>query len=72
MIFNDNGQRTDFVLEVMEMSGEGFKKIGWWNAKEGMQTTRDMGEVYSQISQSLHNKTIIVASRIGMPFLGLK
>lgn len=72
IIFNDKGQRTQFYLEVLELSKEGYKKIAVWDTELGVQPTRDISEVYSQISQSLHNKTIIVSSRIGMPFLGLR
>lgn len=72
IIFDVNGQRAQFYLEVLEMSKEGFKKIGVWDVEQGVQATRDMSEVYSQISQSLHNKTIIVSSRVGMPFLGIR
>lgn len=72
IIFDGDGRRTQFYLEILEMSREGFKKIAFWDANNGVQSTRDISEVYSQISQSLHNKTIIVASRVGMPFLGEK
>lgn len=72
IIFDVNGQRTQFYMEVLEMSKEGFKKIGVWDVEQGIQATRDMSEIYSQISQSLHNKTIIVSSRVGMPFLGIR
>lgn len=70
IIFDSYGRRTQFYLEVLEMSREGFKKIAFWDTHQKVQSTRDISEVYSQISQSLQNKTIIVASRVGMPFLG--
>lgn len=72
IVFNDDGLRTQFHLEVIELSQEGFKKIGQWDTTKGVETTRDFSEVYSQISHSLQNKTVIVGSRIGMPFFGLK
>lgn len=58
-------------MEILEYSlSEGFKKIATWDAENGMSSTRSENDIYSQISASLANRTIIVASRIGMPYLG--
>lgn len=70
IVFDDNGLRTQFYMEVLELSADGFKKIAVWDHENGVVPTRDINEVYLQISQSLHNKTLIVSSREGMPFLG--
>lgn len=72
IIFNDDGRRTDFYMEVLEQSQEGFRKIATWDPASGINYTRSQSEVYSQITQSLQNKTVIVAARLGMPFLKLK
>lgn len=58
ILFDENGQRTHFAIDVLEMSHEGFRKIAYWDSNEGVILTRDLSEVYSQISQSLHNKTV--------------
>lgn len=59
-------------MKVLEMSPDGFKKIAVWDHQNGVVPTRDISEVYSMISQSLHNKTLIVSSRVGQPFLRLR
>lgn len=45
-------------MDVLEMSQNGFRKIAYWDSIEGVVLTRDLSEVYSQISESLHNKTV--------------
>lgn len=72
IIFDDDGRRTDFYMEVLELNQDGFKKIATWDPIAGINYTRSQSEVYSQITQSLQNKTVIVAARLGMPYLRLK
>lgn len=69
MIFDDEGRRTHFYLEITEMSKNGFKIIGNWDPDHGVTYTRSADEVMSQVVESLQNKTVVVASRIGAPFL---
>lgn len=69
ILFSEEGKRTHFHLEITELSKEGFKKIGTWDPVHGVNYTRSLGEAYDQIVESLQNKTFIVASRIGAPFL---
>lgn len=71
--FNDILERNYFVLEVIEYSAAGgMKKIASWNPDDKVQNLRTAEEVYAQISQSLHNKTLIVTSRTGLPHLAIK
>lgn len=72
VVFDDAGRRSQFYMEVLELSAEGFKKIAVWDHEQGVVPTRDISEVYTKISQSLHNKTLIVSSRIGKPFLRMR
>lgn len=69
ILFNDEGKRSHFHLEITELSKEGFKKIGTWDPVHGVNYTRSLGEAYDQIVGQIHDKTFIVASRIGAPFL---
>lgn len=70
VMFDDIGRRKEFYMEVLELSSnEGFKRIAVWDVNKGITYTRSQSEVYTQISHSLQNKTIIVAARIGMPYL---
>jgi glutamate receptor, ionotropic, invertebrate len=68
-VFNDDGKRTHFNLEVIELGKEGFKKIATWTPSGGVDYSRTSSEVESEIMESLQNKTFIVTSRIGEPFL---
>lgn len=68
--FDEDGLRNDFNLEILELSkDEGFKKIATWDPKNKVNITRALSDVYSQISQSIQNKTFVVVSRTGMPYL---
>lgn len=72
IIFNEEGKRTYFQLEITELSKEGFKKIGTWDPEHQVIYTRSMGEAYDQVMEALQNKTIVVVSRIGAPFLSYR
>lgn len=71
-MFNDEGQRMDFYLEILELSHDTPKKIATWDAVGGLNYTRPMSEVFTEIGRSLQNKTVIVAARLGMPYLKLR
>lgn len=72
IIFDYDGHRTNFYIEVLELNQEGFTKIATWDAITGINYTRSQSEVYSQITQSLHNKTVVVSVRLGGPYLFIK
>ena len=73
IIFDDDGYRKDFYMEILELNQEGFKKIAVLDPKTfHINYTRTEAEVYYQVSQSLQNRTLIVAARIGMPYLQWK
>lgn len=69
LVFDDGGRRADFYVEMLELNADGFKKIATWDRIGGLNYTRSQSEVYTQIQQSLQNKTVIVAARIGKPWL---
>lgn len=73
IVFDDDGKRKDFYMEILELNGEGFKKIATLDPKNlHFNYTRTQEEVYSQFTQSLQNKTLVVAVRTGMPYLQVK
>lgn len=70
MAFNaDNGHRIFFRLEIIELAKEGFKKIGTWDPEHGINYTRTVSQMYSDIVQSITTKEFIVTSRIVSIFL---
>ncbi|XP_031331870.1 glutamate receptor ionotropic, kainate 2-like [Photinus pyralis] len=60
--FDHQGFRSDFTLDIVELSREGLKKIGTWNASAGVNFTRTYGEAYTQIVEILQNKTFVVTT----------
>ncbi|XP_012273725.1 glutamate receptor ionotropic, kainate 2 isoform X1 [Orussus abietinus] len=67
--FDHEGFRSDFVLDIIELnSKEGLKKIGIWNSTDGVNFTRSYGDVYTQIVESLQNKTFIVTTILSSPY----
>jgi ionotropic kainate glutamate receptor 2 len=66
--FDSQGFRTNFVLDIVELSKDGLKKIGTWNSTEGVNFTRTYGEAYTQIVESLQNKTFVVTTILSSPY----
>lgn len=71
-MFNDEGKRSHFQLEITELSKDGFKRIATWDPENQVSYTRTQGELEDQVTEALQNKTFIVVSRIGEPFLGFR
>uniref|UniRef100_A0A8D8RHD6 Glutamate receptor 1 n=1 Tax=Cacopsylla melanoneura TaxID=428564 RepID=A0A8D8RHD6_9HEMI len=67
--FDNQGFRSNFLLEVIELSKEGLQKIGTWNSTEGINFTRTYGEAYTQIVESLMNKTFVVCTLLSSPYI---
>lgn len=59
-----NGHRKFFVLEIIELTKDGFKKIGTWNPETGINYTRTILEMERDIVTTITNKVFIVSSRI--------
>ncbi|KAK4883092.1 hypothetical protein RN001_006411 [Aquatica leii] len=66
--FDHQGFRSDFTLDIVELSREGLKKIGTWNASAGVNFTRTYGEAYTQIVEILQNKTFVVTTILSDPY----
>ncbi|XP_058809851.1 glutamate receptor ionotropic, kainate 2-like [Phymastichus coffea] len=67
--FDNQGFRSDFELDIIELNTkDGLKKIGNWNSTKGINFTRSYGEVYTQIVDSLHNKTFTVTTILSAPY----
>ena len=60
--FDKSGLRTDFTLEIMELKRHGLDKVGTWNDKEGIKFSRYFMKTYSEIVESLQNKTLVVTT----------
>ncbi|XP_044740754.1 glutamate receptor ionotropic, kainate 2-like [Chrysoperla carnea] len=67
--FDENGYRTDFTLQILDISDDGFRPIGTWDPANGVRRTISEEDSLAQYSAALRNKTFKVASRIGEPYL---
>jgi ionotropic glutamate receptor len=60
--FDSLGFRSNFFLDIIELKKEGLVKVGVWNRGSGANFTRNFTEAYSQIVESLHNKTLKITT----------
>ncbi|XP_073955429.1 kainate-type ionotropic glutamate receptor subunit 1D isoform X4 [Choristoneura fumiferana] len=66
--FDHQGFRSDFTLDIIELTREGLQKAGIWNSSEGVNYTRSYGENQKQIVEILQNKTLIVTTILSSPY----
>ncbi|XP_023319330.1 glutamate receptor ionotropic, kainate 1-like [Trichogramma pretiosum] len=67
--FDNQGFRSDFTLEIMELNTKnGLEEIGSWNSSFGINFTRSFREVYTQMIDSLQNKSFIVTTILSAPY----
>lgn len=60
--FDHQGFRTDFLLDIVELSPVGLRIVGNWNSTQGVNFTRTYGEQQKEIVENLRNKTLIVTA----------
>lgn len=67
--FDHQGFRTDFVLDIVELTTNGVRKIGTWNSTlpEGINFTRTFSQKQQEIEATLKNKTLIVTTILVSP-----
>lgn len=62
--FNQEGFRTDFAFETIELTEEGPLKTGEWNSTIGFQILRPLETVDVVEVESLQNKTFVVITAL--------
>ncbi|XP_045476404.1 glutamate receptor ionotropic, kainate 2 [Harmonia axyridis] len=67
--FDHEGFRSDFALDIVDLTRDGLRKIGTWNSSEGVNFTRTYGEQYTQIVELIQNKTFIVTTILSAPYV---
>lgn len=73
ILFSDEGVRTDFYMEVLEVNKTGVNRIAIVEPPSmKIVPTRTSEQVHQQVTESLQNKTVSVASILVVPFLMLK
>lgn len=66
--FDHQGFRTDFILDIIELSPQGLRKAGTWNSTSGVNFTRSYGEHQKEIVEILQNKTLVVTTILSSPY----
>nr|QGW50663.1 ionotropic receptor 21 [Propsilocerus akamusi] len=66
--FDHQGFRTDFVLDIIELSPNGLRKCGTWNSTSGVNLTRTYNDQQNEIKEILANKTLIVSTILSAPY----
>ncbi|XP_022115203.2 glutamate receptor ionotropic, kainate 2 [Pieris rapae] len=66
--FDHQGFRSDFTLDIIELTRDGLQKAGIWNSSEGVNYTRSYGDNQKQIVEILQNKTLIVTTILSAPY----
>lgn len=66
------GSRTEFQLEILEMSTDGFIEIARCNSTNGVFYSRDETDTEEKIVKSISSKTFKIAVRVEEPFIMMK
>ncbi|KAL3882469.1 hypothetical protein ACJMK2_028806, partial [Sinanodonta woodiana] len=64
----ENGKRTDFELDILELSTSGLQKVGTWNPKMKVNITKTYQEKKKEIKESLKNQTLRVVTVVEAPY----
>ncbi|XP_054273168.1 glutamate receptor ionotropic, kainate 2-like [Macrosteles quadrilineatus] len=73
--FDHEGFRTDFKLDILDLTTEGFRKIGTWNITEGVNFTQVASEYEDPNEfqrQDLRNMSFVVMISLTHPYGMLK
>ncbi|XP_013790790.1 glutamate receptor ionotropic, kainate 1-like, partial [Limulus polyphemus] len=68
--FDQQGYRSEFHLDLLFLSQDGFKKIGGWHSSYGINITLNATSEYNSLL--LQNKSLIVTTVINPPYTMLK
>nr|QKN21291.1 glutamate receptor ionotropic kainate 2 [Bactrocera dorsalis] len=67
--FNEHGERNFFTLRFMELTTSGFLDLATWDPVNGVDSLEKEDASEKRVGEKLANKTMIITSRIGAPFL---
>lgn len=72
MDFNQYGQRSFFTLRFLGLTQIGFQELATWDPVNGLLSKESDDMSDKLLGQKMQNKTFIITSRIGAPFLMLR
>ncbi|XP_067620605.1 glutamate receptor ionotropic, kainate 2 [Eurosta solidaginis] len=67
--FNAYGERNFFTLRFMELTSSGFLDLATWDPVNGVDSLEKEEASEKRVGEKLSNKTFVITSRIGAPFL---
>ncbi|XP_072932711.1 glutamate receptor ionotropic, kainate 3-like isoform X2 [Epargyreus clarus] len=71
--FDEDGLRSDFEIDVLEVMGHGFEKVGTWTADDGYTEARKIiPPIEEEGSESMKGKHFIVLTALSAPYGMLK
>ncbi|XP_071039328.1 glutamate receptor ionotropic, kainate 2-like [Parasteatoda tepidariorum] len=70
--FDREGYRTNFSLDVLELKRNGLSKVGVWDSSKGLHFTWNYTVAYSEVIQSLKNRTLKVTTILNPPYMMVK
>lgn len=62
------GSRTQFKLEIVELSKGEFSKIGYWDTTEKVNYDRELKDPEQQMIEAIQGKTFQIVVKLGEPF----
>ncbi|XP_065292908.2 glutamate receptor ionotropic, kainate 2-like isoform X2 [Dermacentor albipictus] len=70
---DEDGLRTDFTLNVIELKSTGFEKVGTWTRRTGIRFSRGyMQQKQEEIVDVIQNRTFRVSTIVNPPYTMLK
>ncbi|XP_066999471.2 glutamate receptor ionotropic, kainate 2 isoform X2 [Anabrus simplex] len=68
IMFDNEGFRSSFVLDVIELTHSGLSKVGIWNSSEGLSLQRTQSSLDVHGPDGIANKTLRVLTAISLPY----
>lgn len=66
------GSRTQFKLEILELSKGEFSKIGYWDTTNKVKYDRELQDPEQQMIEAIQNKKFQIVVKFGEPFFMLR
>uniref|UniRef100_A0A8D0CN82 Glutamate receptor n=1 Tax=Scleropages formosus TaxID=113540 RepID=A0A8D0CN82_SCLFO len=68
--FNSKGQRSNYILRIMQNSREGLRQIGQWHSEQGLSMERKLPSV--NMTDTLFNTTLTITTILENPYVMLR
>ncbi|XP_058490585.1 glutamate receptor ionotropic, kainate 4 isoform X1 [Solea solea] len=68
--FNSKGQRSNYVLRIMQNSKEGLRQIGLWHSENGLSMEKKLPSI--NVTDTLFNTTLTITTILENPYLMLR